>query len=47
MVRLSLYVNTWPPMYRTLGESGLSSPTVVNDIVFCSTSKIAVYALET
>ena len=47
MVRLSLYVNTWPPMYRTPGESGLSSPAVVNDIVFCSTSKIAVYALET
>jgi outer membrane protein assembly factor BamB len=47
MVRLSLYVNTWPPMYRTLGESGLSSPAVVNDIVFCSTSKIAVYAFDT
>jgi outer membrane protein assembly factor BamB len=41
-----LYVNAQPPMYRTPGESGLSSPAVVNDVVFCSTSKIAVYAFD-
>jgi outer membrane protein assembly factor BamB len=41
-----LYVNPQPPMYRTPGESGLSSPAVVNDVVFCSTSKIAVYAFD-
>lgn len=41
-----LYINSQPPMYRTPGESGLSSPAVVNDVVFCSTSKIAVYAFD-
>lgn len=41
-----LYVNPQPPMYRTPGESGLSSPAVVNDVVFCSTSRIAVYAFD-
>jgi outer membrane protein assembly factor BamB len=33
-------------MYRTPGESGLSSPAVANDVVFCATSKIAVYAFH-
>jgi outer membrane protein assembly factor BamB len=41
-----LYVEAQPPMYRTPGESGLSSPVVVNDLVFCSTSKVAVYAFD-
>jgi glucose dehydrogenase len=41
-----LYIQPQPPMYRTPGESGLSSPVVVNDVVFCSTSKIAVYAFD-
>lgn len=41
-----LYSEAQPPMYRTPGESGLSSPVVVNDLVFCSTSKIAVYAFD-
>ena len=41
-----LYVQSQPPMCRTPGESGLSSPAVVNDVVFCSTSKIAVYAFH-
>ena len=41
-----LYVHAQPPMYRTPGESGLSSPAVVNDVVFCSTSKVAVYAFH-
>ncbi len=40
------YVNPAPPMYETAGESGLSSPAVVNDVVFCSTSKIALYAFD-
>ncbi len=40
------YTTAQPPMYRTPGESGLSSPLVVNDLVFCSTSKIAVYAFD-
>jgi outer membrane protein assembly factor BamB len=41
-----LYIEAQPPMYRTPGESGLSSPVVVNDVVFCSTSKVAVYAFD-
>ena len=41
-----LYIHAQPPMYRTPGESGLSSPAVVNDVVFCATSKIAVYAFH-
>lgn len=35
-----------PPMYTTAGEAGLSSPLVVNDVVFCSTSKVALYAFD-
>lgn len=44
------YVNAGPPdgpMYNTDlagAESGLMAPAVVNDVVFCSTSKISVYA---
>lgn len=38
------YVKPRPPMYTTPGEAGLSSPAVVNDVVFCSTSKISLYA---
>jgi outer membrane protein assembly factor BamB len=41
-----LYIQAQPPMYRTPGESGLSSPAVVNDVVFCSTCKVAVYAFD-
>jgi len=41
-----LYIHSQPPMYRTPGESGLSSPAVVNDVVFFSTSKIALYAFD-
>lgn len=40
------YVAAQPPMYRTPGESGLSSPAVVNDLVFFATSKIALYAFD-
>jgi outer membrane protein assembly factor BamB len=40
------YSNARPPMYTAPGESGLSSPAVVNDVVFCSTSLVAVYAFD-
>ncbi len=40
------YKNARPPMYTMPGESGLSSPAVVNDLVFCSTSLVAVYAFD-
>jgi hypothetical protein len=36
---------TVPPMY-TSSEAGLSSPAVVNDVVFVSTSRPALYALD-
>jgi outer membrane protein assembly factor BamB len=41
-----LYTLAQPPMYRTPGESGLSSPVVVNDLVFFATSKIALYGFD-
>ncbi|HKP02841.1 MAG TPA: PQQ-binding-like beta-propeller repeat protein [Chthoniobacterales bacterium] len=37
-------INTPVGMYTTAGESGISSPAVVNDVVFATTSKIAIYA---
>lgn len=40
------YLKSRPPMYANVGESGLSSPAVVNDVVFCSTSKVALYAFD-
>ena len=40
------YIHARPPMYTLPGESGLSSPAVVNDLVFCSTSIVALYALD-
>lgn len=33
-------------MYANAGESGLSSPAVVNDVVFCTTSKVSIYAFN-
>jgi outer membrane protein assembly factor BamB len=40
------YMLPSPPMYHTEGEAGLSSPAVVNDVVFMSTSKPGFYAFE-
>jgi outer membrane protein assembly factor BamB len=39
-------INTEVGMYTTAGEAGLSSPAVVNDVVFCTTSKISIYAFD-
>jgi outer membrane protein assembly factor BamB len=39
------YNTTNPPMYLT-NEAGLSAPALVNDVVFISTSKTALYALS-
>ena len=33
-------------MYASAGESGLSSPAVANDVVFCTTSKVSIYAFR-
>jgi quinohemoprotein ethanol dehydrogenase len=35
-----------PPMYSIPGEAGLSSPAVVNDVVFVSTTKPGLYGLR-
>lgn len=40
------YTNPSPPMYTNAGECGLSSPAVVNDVVFCSTSHVSLYAFD-
>jgi outer membrane protein assembly factor BamB len=40
------YIKPFPPMYTTPGEGGLSSPAVVNDVVFCATTKVSLYAFD-
>jgi glucose dehydrogenase len=40
------YTNIGASMYTTPGESGLSSPAVVNDVVFMTTSRVAIYAFR-
>jgi outer membrane protein assembly factor BamB len=43
---VSRYSAAQPPLYTTPGEGGLSSPAVVNDVLFVSTSKTGLYALS-
>ncbi len=40
------YKNVGASMYTNPGESGLSSPAVVNDVVFVSTSNVGIYAYK-
>lgn len=40
------YCAAQPPVYCTPDEAGLSSPAVVNDVVFVSTTKPALYAFD-
>jgi outer membrane protein assembly factor BamB len=40
------YTTARPPLYTTPGEAALSSPAVVNNVVLVSTSKSALYALD-
>jgi hypothetical protein len=40
------YLKASPPMYATAGESGISVPAVVNDVVFFATTKISLYAFD-
>lgn len=42
---VSRYTTASPPLYTSF-EVGLSSPAVVNDVVFMSTNKTALYALD-
>ncbi|HLY25639.1 MAG TPA: PQQ-binding-like beta-propeller repeat protein, partial [Aggregatilineales bacterium] len=44
--QVSRYTVPQPPLYTTPLEAGLSSPAVVNDVVFVSTTKPALYALD-
>jgi outer membrane protein assembly factor BamB len=44
--KVKRYMLPKPPMYSALGEVGLSSPAIVNDVVFVSTSLPAVYAFD-
>jgi outer membrane protein assembly factor BamB len=34
------------PLYKTAGESGISVPAVVNDVVFMTTTRVALYAFR-
>ena len=43
---LDFYSTCNPPMYTNAGESALSSPAVVNDVVFCSTCNVSLYAFN-
>ena len=45
--QVSRYFISRPPMYTTPGEAGFSSPVLVNDLVFLSTSRPGLYAFET
>jgi len=45
-IKVERYKNCSPPMYTTPGEAGLSYPAVVNDVVFCSTSGVSLYAFS-
>ena len=40
------YKNVGASMYTNAGESGISSPAVVNDVVFVSTTGVAIYAYK-
>ena len=40
------YTKARPPMYTNVTESGLSSPAVVNDVVFMATTNVSVYAFS-
>ncbi len=41
------YAQSKPPMYTNPGEGALSAPAVANDVVFCSTNRVALYAFST
>ena len=40
------YVKARPPIYSNVTESGLSSPAVVNDVVFMATTFVSLYAFS-
>jgi outer membrane protein assembly factor BamB len=40
------YTKATPPMFTNFSESGLSSPAVVNDVVFMATTYVSLYAFS-
>ena len=40
------YTTPKPPMYTNAGETGYSSPAIVNDVVFMSTTHLGLYAFD-
>jgi glucose dehydrogenase len=40
------YIKAQPPLYTNFSESGLSSPAVVNDVVFMATTYVSLYAFS-
>jgi len=44
--KVKRYVTSRNPMYTSPAETGLTSPAVVNDLVFVSTTKPALYAFD-
>ena len=40
------YTKAQPPLYTNFSESGLSSPAVVNDVVFMATTYVSLYAFS-
>ncbi|HEX6097295.1 MAG TPA: hypothetical protein VF432_13280 [Thermoanaerobaculia bacterium] len=40
------YTNGSPPLYTNAGESGISVPAVINDVVFMATTLVALYAFS-
>jgi outer membrane protein assembly factor BamB len=40
------YTKARPPLYTNSSESGLSSPAVVNDVVFMATTNVSLYAFS-
>jgi outer membrane protein assembly factor BamB len=45
-IQVQQYTNAAAVMYQNPTEVGLSSPAVVNDVVFCSTTFIGLYAFS-
>ena len=43
---VSRYVVPAPPLYTNVNESGLSSPAIVNDVVFMATTFVSLYAFS-
>jgi outer membrane protein assembly factor BamB len=43
---VNAYTGSTPPMYTNPAECALSLPVVVNDLVFCATTHVSLYAFD-